>query len=39
MGSLLGAIFADIFLCVHEILWLEKYLPEFKPVIYKRHVD
>ena len=22
-----------------EILWLEKCLPEFRPVIYKRHVD
>ena len=38
-GSALGATFANIFLCVYEILWLEKYPDEFRPVIYKRHVD
>ena len=26
-------------MCVHEILWLEKYPSEFRPVIYKRYVD
>ena len=31
--------FANIFLCVHKILWLEKCLPEFRPVIYSKHVD
>ena len=39
MGSPLGPTFANIFLCVHEILWLEKCPPEFRPVIYKRYVD
>ena len=39
MGSPLGPTFANIFLCVHEILWLEKCPPEFRPVIYKRFVD
>ena len=39
MGSPLGATFVNIFLCLHKILWLEKCLPEFRPVIYKRYVD
>ena len=39
MGSPLGPTFANIFLWVHEILWLEKYPSEFRPVIYKRYVD
>ena len=30
MGSLLGSTFAHIFLCVHEILWLEECPPESK---------
>ena len=38
-GSPLGSTFASIFLCVHEIRWLEKCLSEFRPVIYKRYVD
>ena len=38
MVSPLGPTFANVFLCVHEILWLEKCLPDFRPVIYKRHV-
>ena len=37
-GSPLGSSFASIFLCVHEIRWLEKCLSEFRPVIYKRYV-
>ena len=32
MGYPLRPTFANIFLCVHEI-WLEKYPPEFIPVI------
>ena len=39
LGSPLGPTFTNIFLFVHEILWLEKCPPEFKPVIYKRYVD
>ena len=39
MDSPLGPIFANIFLSAHEILWLEKFPPEFRPVIYKRYVD
>ena len=30
---------ANIFLCVHEIIWFEKCPPEFRPVIYKRYFD
>ena len=39
IASPLGPTFANIFLSVHEILWLEKCPPEFRPVIYKRYVD
>lgn len=39
MDSPLWPAFADIFLYVHEVLWLEKYPPEFKPIIYKRYVN
>ena len=39
MGSRLGLIFANIFLCVQEVIWLEKRQDEFRPVIYERSVD
>ena len=39
MGSHLGPTFANIFLCVHEIPWLEKCPSGFRPVIYKRNLD
>ena len=39
MGSALRPTFTNIFLCVHEILWLEKSPPEFRLVMYKRYVD
>ena len=39
MGSPLGPTFANIFLYVHEVLWLEKCSPEFRPVIYKKYFD
>ena len=39
MGSQLGLIFANIFLCVQEVIWLEKRQDEFRPVIYERSVD
>ena len=38
-GEPIEPTFANIFLCVHEILWLEKCPSEFRPVIYKRYVD
>ena len=31
MGSPLGPTFANIFLCVHDIIRLQKYPPEFRP--------
>ena len=39
IGEPIEPTFANIFLCVHEILWLEKCPSEFRPVIYKRYVD
>ena len=39
VGSPLGPTFTNIFICVHEILWLEKCPPEFRRVIYKGYVD
>jgi len=39
MGSPLGPILANIFLCYHEKRWLEKCPSHFKPLVYKRHVE
>ena len=39
MGSPLGSILANAFLCHYEKLWLESCAPEFKPVVYIRYVD
>ena len=39
MSSPLGLTLANIFLCVHDIIRLQKGPPEFRPVIYKRYVD
>ena len=39
MGSPLGPILANIFLCYHEKKWLENCPPEFKPIKYVRYVD
>ena len=39
MGSLLGSIFANSFLCYHEDRWLNTRPEEFRPVFYKRYVD
>ena len=39
MGSPLGPTLANVFLCCHEKRWLQNYPSEFKPVIYRRHVD
>ena len=39
MGSLLGPMLANVFLCYHEKNWLQNCPSEFKPVIYRRYVD
>ena len=39
MGSPLGPIFANMFLCHHETKCLQKCPKAFKPVFYKRYVD
>ena len=39
MGSPLGPILANIFLCYHEKKWLENCPEEFKPMKYVRYVD
>ena len=39
MGSPLGPIFANIFLCFYEQIWLENCPVEFTPVVYRRFVD
>ena len=39
MGSPLGPTLANIFLCHHEINWLDNCPVQFKPTYYKRYVD
>ena len=39
MGSPLGPILANAFLCHYKKEWLDNCPIHFKPVIYKRHVD
>ena len=39
MGSPLGPILANIFLCHHEKKWLQNCPEEFKPIKYVRYVD
>ena len=39
MGSLLGPLFANIFLSHHEKIWLENCPTDFKPLFYRRYVD
>ena len=39
MGSPLGRTLANVFLCYHEKICLENCPPQFKPVVYRRHVD
>ena len=36
MGSPLGSLLANAFLCHHEMKWLNDYPEKFKPVFYKR---
>ena len=39
MGSPLGPILANIFMCHHEETWLDHYHTSFKPKTYLRYVD
>ena len=39
MGSPLGPILANAFLCHHEEDWLSNCPVEFKPTLYRRYVD
>ena len=39
MGSPLGPVLANIFLCHYEQIWLSKCPPQFKPEYYRRYVD
>ena len=39
MGSPLGLILANAFLCFHEQIWLNERSDEFKPVYYRRYAD
>ena len=39
MGSSLGPILANAFLCHYEKIWLNECPSEFKPVVYRRYVD
>ena len=39
MGSPLGPVLANIFLCHYEDIWLNCCPPQFKPCLYRRYVD
>ena len=39
MGSLLGPLFANIFMSFHEQKWLNNCPSSFKPLLYRRYVD
>ena len=39
MGSPLGPTLANLFLCHHEVPWLQNCPAQFRPVYYKRYVD
>ena len=39
MGSPLGPSLANVFLCHHEINWLNDCPAQFKPLLYRRYVD
>ena len=39
MGSPMSAPMANIFLCYHEVKWLEDCPIDFKPLFYRRYVD
>ena len=39
MNSPLGPVFANIFLSLHEVIWLSNCPLEFHPKIYKGYVD
>ena len=38
IGSLVAPTLANIFLCYHEQVWLQYYLLEFEPVVYRTYV-
>ena len=39
MGSPLSGTIANVFMCHHEVNWLESCPPIFRPVMYKRYAD
>ena len=39
MGNPLGPTLANIFLCHHEVNWLNECPQRFKPLFYKRYID
>ena len=39
MGSVLGPVYANAFMCAKEIIWLRNCPPDFKPLYYRRYVD
>lgn len=39
MGSCLGPVFANAFMCKKEVDWLNDCPAQFKPIYYKRYVD
>ena len=39
MGSCLGPVYANTFMCHNEKLWLESCPLDFKPIHYRRYVD
>ena len=39
MDSPLGPTLSNVFLCYHEKIWIQNCPSEFKPIVYRRHVD
>ena len=39
MGILLGPLFANLFLCYYEKLWLERCPLDFKPIMFRKYVN
>ena len=38
MGFPVGTTVISIFLCIDDIVWLEKHLPESKLVVYNKYI-